>query len=133
MRDIKDIAVDVLECAESWAPEACLMGSVRADEVALLARAVTTVVELSAYGHFERCHGEEPDDPAAIEALKTRVRVHLGSTDIEDRLEVDARALDSVSTFTRVENTKCPVCDHKIHCHVCARIESVEMGDDDVV
>lgn len=68
------------------------------DEVAKLREFKMTIVELSAYGHFERCHGEEPDDPRAIEALKTKVRVLLGSTDVEDHLEVAAMVTGSGAT-----------------------------------
>lgn len=57
------------------------------EELAALRAFKATVTELSAYGHFERGHGEEPDEPEAIEHLKTRVRVLLGSTDYDDVLE----------------------------------------------
>lgn len=40
IRDIETIAREVLACAQSWMPEARLVGNVRADEVARLARAV---------------------------------------------------------------------------------------------
>lgn len=40
MRDVESIARDVLACADAWEPAACLMGNVRADELAALARAI---------------------------------------------------------------------------------------------
>lgn len=33
-----DIAIEVLNCAMSWEPQACLLGNVRADEIVFLCK-----------------------------------------------------------------------------------------------
>lgn len=45
MRNPLAIAIDLSRCASSWEPEARLLGNIRADELAFLAR---TVLELHA-------------------------------------------------------------------------------------
>lgn len=46
MRSVEAIAYDVLACAEAWDPDARLVGNVRADELAHLARHMRAVQSL---------------------------------------------------------------------------------------
>ncbi len=72
---------------------------IRRDEKQRLLEIERVVLALNTYGHFERDHGEAPADPSDIEALKTLLRVTLGSTDTQDLLDA-ANALQTGSAGT---------------------------------
>lgn len=78
MRDLGAIAAEVLTCAEAWEPEVRVLGNVRADELAHLARfAAAAAREVRVSVEIELDHDVEP------EALRRAVRRALDTTEAD--------------------------------------------------
>lgn len=63
MRSLRTIAMDMWQCANSWAPEACLMGNVTAAEVRVLVEHVLEACQGCAICRADDEEGDQNETP----------------------------------------------------------------------